>query len=148
MVADPFGPLVVIVVVVATLVYALGVAWAAALTLRTSTHEPLPQPMRYAVTSIGAVLAAHLGFVLGLPPTRAAFFAVLGMTASPPPPAPSGLQIFAAYAYLACLFAAFVTWAIARFRSSAEDTIKEMTFTLIGVFAAVMAVALKVGKTP
>lgn len=135
---DGYEVLLAIVVCAATLMYIGGVVWALRLTLQKPPHPPLPEAVRRLVTSIGALLAAHFGRVLGLPETRELFFSMLSSDNDPT----RVFQVSAAYIYYMALLSSCVVWAIAGFRPEAEETVKEMCFTLIGVSVAAMAIVL------
>lgn len=65
---------------------------------------------------------------------------------APPPRRLDGLQVAAAYLYLGSLVLALGFWVASGFSEEASEVIRNMSYSLIGVLAGVLAVALNVRR--
>ena len=153
---DPLRPLVLFILALAALAYVGGIVWAGVATLLDTSREPsLPDIVTYAVTAVGGLLATHFGAVFGITQlsggTRQPIHKFWRWVALPVREGGGTqpldwMQIAAAYLYVGSLLAAFVFWAADGFSPLAARALVTMSFTLVGVFAGIGAVALNVKK--
>lgn len=151
----PLRPLVLSLLALAAAAYVGGIAWAGIASLGSPDEPPLPEIVTYAITAIGGLLATHFGAALGIsqfsggtrgPDLRFWRWARLPERAGAAADMLDWLQIAAAYLYAISLLGAFVFWAIDGLSPTSARTLVNMSFTLIGVFVGIGAVALNVKK--
>jgi hypothetical protein len=109
----------------------------------------MPGYLDHSITTITGVLTTNFGAVLGIKiPERANLVSLrMGPTS---PPIPSALQMIAAYLFVLCLLAAFITWLMKNFTndpSKIVPAVPRLSKILIGVALGAFAVALGVTIT-
>jgi len=154
--SDPLRPLVLFILALAALAYLGGIVWAGVATLVDPSREPeLPAIVTYAITAVGGLLATHFGAVFGIsqlsggaPQALHRFWkwVSLPVRAEGVTTTLDWMQIAAAYLYVGSLLLAVVLWAVDGLSPLASRALINMTFTLVGVFAGIGAVALNVKK--
>lgn len=151
-------PLIIIVVLLAALSYLGGIAWAGFASLNSETEPSIPEVVTQAITVIGGALATHFGAIFGIsqfttgkPRSLSSAVNFNSWTRTPlrngeKESRLSWLQVVAAYLYVFSLVAAVVFWGLDGFSKESAQVLSNMSFTLVGVLAGVLAVALNLGK--
>lgn len=150
-------------------------AGVASLNAAKDNPAAIPEIVTYVITAIGTALATHFGALFGISqftggnprpipkpyhvnvwatlPRRSVAQTgapqageVLGIVTSAPEHHFDGFQIAAAYVYFGSLVLAAVFWFMTGFSAFAAEVVRNMTFSLIGVIAGVMAIVLNVKK--
>jgi hypothetical protein len=149
-------PLIVILVLLAALAYLGGIAWAGIASLGTEAEPTIPEVVTQAITVIGGALATHFGAIFGIsqfttgkPRSLSSAVNFNSWTRMPlrngeKESRLSWLQVVAAYLYVFSLVAAVIFWGLDGFSGQSARVLSNMSFTLVGVLAGVLAVALNV----
>jgi len=151
-------PLIIILVLLAALAYLGGIAWAGVASLRSDSEPSIPEVVTQAITVIGGALATHFGAIFGISQFTTgkprSISSAVNFTSWSKTPLRAGekesrlswLQVLAAYLYVFSLVAAVIFWGLDGFSGQSARVLSNMSFTLVGVLAGVLAVALNLGK--
>ena len=143
---DGVRVLVVSLMVLAAAGFIAGVVSAIRYSLN-GTPSNMPPFLRQVVTAIGGVLATNLGAVIGITvqQVRAAGFDMASVLVAAGADTPTKLQVGAAYLYVIGLLIALYGWWKLEFTEDPNKvvvTLPQLSQTLLGVGAGVLAVAL------
>jgi hypothetical protein len=157
----PLRPLILLIVGFAALAYIGGILWAGIASIQCpKVPVELPDLVTQTITSIGAVLATNFGALFGISkfvnenrgknPTLINIKKWYGLPVMPKSENKVAfldkLPVYAAYLYFISLILALVFWGITGFSDQSAQILKNMTSTLIGAAAGVLAVYLNVTK--
>jgi hypothetical protein len=152
-------PLILLIVAFAALAYVGGIIWAGIASISSPTPPNIPELVTQTITGIGAVLATNFGALFGI-----AQFTGGNKGSNPNPKNVKNwlrlpvipqkteisildhLPVIAAYLYFFSLLIALLFWVIEGFSDQSAQVLKNMTSTLIGAAAGVLAVSLNVKR--
>jgi hypothetical protein len=153
-------PLILLIVGFAAFAYIGGIIWAGVASILSPTGPKIPELVTQTITGIGAVLATNFGALFGIAqftsgnqvsnPNSRSIKKWMGLpqmsNEQNTVPFLDRLPIFAAYLYFISLIIALIFWIINGFSDQSAQVLKNMTSTLIGAAAGVLAVYLNVKK--
>ncbi len=136
--------LAIVILGLGAVLYVVAIVWAGIASLRHATGPdatlPLALPgfVEQVITVIGGALATHFGAWMGISLNRRRSLASLRGI-----PTLDKMAQILAYLYLGCLVLGLIFWGATGFSPSAPVVLQNLSYTLLGVFAGVVAVWLK-----
>ncbi len=134
--------LALIILGTGAVLYVAAIIWAGIASLRYAATGPLdlPEFVEQVIVVIGGALATHFGAWMGITFNQGRAFASLkGL------PTLDQMAQILAYLYLGCLVLGLIFWGATGFSPNAASVLQNLSYTILGVFAGVVAVWLKEG---
>jgi hypothetical protein len=132
------------ILLVGTLIYVVAIVWIGVESIRyvrsdtppTTIYNKISPFITQAILVLGAALATHLGAYLGITiKQRNSILDILSKLTDP-----DNLAGLMAAIYFLALVAAIVMWAISGFSEFVAQSLQDLAYTFLGVFAGALAV--------
>ncbi|HHS97696.1 MAG TPA: hypothetical protein ENK08_07325 [Chloroflexi bacterium] len=134
--------LALVILGIGAVLYVAAIVWAGIASLQYAATGPvnLPEFVEQVIVVIGGALATHFGAWMGITfsqgRTLASFRGLLRL---------DQMAQVLAYLYLGCLVLGLIFWGATGFSPNAAGVLQNLSYTILGVFAGVVAVWLKEG---
>jgi len=134
--------LALIILGIGGVLYVAAIVWAGIASLRYAGTQPLDLPdfVEQVIVVIGGTLATHFGAWMGITFTHKRSLISLRDL-----PTLDKMAQILAFLYLGCLILGLIFWGATGFSQNAAGVLQNLSYTILGVFAGVVAVWLKEG---
>ena len=132
--------LALVILGIGAVLYVAAIVWAGIASLRHTGTAPvdLPDIVEQVIVVIGGALATHFGAWMGITFNQGRSFARVRDL-----PTLDQIAQVLAYLYFGCLVLGLVFWGATGFSPNAAGVLQNLSYTILGVFAGVVAVWLK-----
>lgn len=138
--------LAIVILGFGAVLYVAAIVWAGIASLRYVTDPGVTQPIvlpgfvEQVIIVIGGALATHFGAWMGISfNQKRSLISLRGL------PTLDKMAQILAFLYLGCLVLGLIFWGATRFSPNAAVALQNLSYTILGVFAGVVAVWLKEG---